>query len=137
MRSGRLSVMSVTSGRGLSIRTKGMTPKLGSRTVTGNRALTGLRVVDLSTLLAAPQVAALLADLGADVVKVEPPAGDPLEGLGLQRGGRSVPYRLANRGKRRVVVDPESDAGLDALARLTARAGVVVTNQPRTLLERW
>jgi formyl-CoA transferase len=114
-----------------------MGAKLGSRAVTGNRALAGLRVVDLSTLLAAPQVAALLADLGADVVKVEPPAGDPLQGLGLQRGGRSVPYRLANRGKRRVVVDPDTDAGLDALAELTARAAVVVMNQPRALLERW
>jgi crotonobetainyl-CoA:carnitine CoA-transferase CaiB-like acyl-CoA transferase len=114
-----------------------MPSKLGSGTVTGNRALAGLRVVDLSTLLAAPQVGALLADLGADVVKVEPPAGDPLQALGLQRGGRSVPYRLANRGKRRVVVDPDTDAGRDVLAELTARAGVVVMNQPRALLERW
>jgi crotonobetainyl-CoA:carnitine CoA-transferase CaiB-like acyl-CoA transferase len=100
-------------------------------------ALAGLRVVDLSTLMAAPQVAALLADLGADVVKVEPPAGDPLQGLGVQRGGRSAPYCLANRGKRRVVVDPDTDAGLAALAQLTTHADVVVSNQPRPLLERW
>jgi formyl-CoA transferase len=105
--------------------------------MTGTAALAGLRVVDLSTLFAAPQVAALLADLGADVVKVEPPAGDPLQGLGFQRGGRSAPYRLANRGKRRVVVDPDTDEGRAALAALTARAGVVVSNQPRTLLDRW
>ena len=90
--------------------------------MTGTAALAGLRVVDLSTLFAAPQVAALLADLGADVVKVEPPAGDPLQGLGFQRGGRSAPYRLANRGKRRVVVDPDTDEGRAALAELTARA---------------
>ena len=101
------------------------------------RALTGLRVADLSTLFAAPQVAALLADLGADVVKVEPPAGDPLQGLGVQRDGRSVPYSLANRGKRRVVVDPDTDDGRAALAELTAHADVVVMNQPRSLLERW
>jgi formyl-CoA transferase len=105
--------------------------------VPGDTALAGLRVVDLSTLLAGPQVAALLADLGADVVKVEPPAGDPLQHLGLQRGGRSVPYRLANRGKRRVVVDFDTEDGISALAELTARAAVVVVNQPRTLLERW
>ena len=105
--------------------------------MTGTAALAGLRVVDLSTLFAAPQVAALLADLGADVVKVEPPAGDPLQGLGFQRGGRSAPYRLANRGKRRVVVDPDTDEGRAALAELTGRAGVVVSNQPRALLERW
>lgn len=100
-------------------------------------ALVGLRVVDLSTLLAGPQVAALLADLGADVVKVEPPAGDPLQHLGAQRGGRSLPYALANRGKRRVVVDPAAPEGLAELARLTGGADIVVTNQPRRLLERW
>jgi crotonobetainyl-CoA:carnitine CoA-transferase CaiB-like acyl-CoA transferase len=103
----------------------------------GSGALGGLRVVDLSTLLAGPQVAALLADLGADVVKVEPPSGDPLQSLGAQRAGRSLPYVLANRGKRRVVVDPATPEGLADLARLTARADVVVTNQPRSLLERW
>ncbi len=100
-------------------------------------ALAGLRVVDLSNLLAAPQVAALLADLGADVVKVEPPAGDPLAVLGAQRDGRSLPYALANRGKRRVVVDPTTDEGLAELADLVGRADVVVANQPLRLLERW
>jgi crotonobetainyl-CoA:carnitine CoA-transferase CaiB-like acyl-CoA transferase len=111
-------------------------PRLRGPPVTGG-ALEGLRVVDLSTLLAGPQVAALLADLGADVVKVEPPAGDPLQHLGAQRGGRSLPYVLANRGKRRVVVDPAAAEGRAELARLTAAADVVVTNQPRRLLERW
>jgi crotonobetainyl-CoA:carnitine CoA-transferase CaiB-like acyl-CoA transferase len=100
-------------------------------------ALAGLRVVDLSTLLAGPQVAALLADLGADVIKVEPPSGDPLQSLGAQRAGRSLPYVLANRGKRRVVVDPAQPEGLADLVHLTERADVVVTNQPRPLLERW
>jgi crotonobetainyl-CoA:carnitine CoA-transferase CaiB-like acyl-CoA transferase len=106
-------------------------------TLAAGGALAGLRVADLSTLLAGPQVAALLADLGADVVKVEPPSGDPLQSLGAQRAGRSLPYVLANRGKRRVVVDPAGPGGLADLARLTACADVVVTNQPRTLLERW
>jgi crotonobetainyl-CoA:carnitine CoA-transferase CaiB-like acyl-CoA transferase len=100
-------------------------------------ALAGLRVVDLSTLFAAPQLAALLADLGADVVKVEPPAGDPLEKIGAQRNGRSLPYVLANRGKRRVVVDVDTDDGRAALHRLAARADVVVSNQPLALLARW
>lgn len=100
-------------------------------------ALTGLRVLDLSNLLAAPQVAALLADLGADVVKVEPPAGDPLASLGAQRNGRSMPYALANRGKRRVELDHDSDDGRDLLHRLVDRADVVVANQPIRLLDRW
>src|SRR5688500_10587209 len=100
-------------------------------------ALGGLRVVDLSTLLAGPQVSAVLADFGADVVKVEAPGGDPLLRLGAQRAGRSLPYVLANRGKRVVTVDPTTAAGLDELAALTGCADVVVTNQPLELLQRW
>ena len=60
-------------------------------------ALAGLRVVDLSNLLAAPQVSALLGDFGADVLKLEPPDGDPLQGLGAVRGGRSVGACPASR----------------------------------------
>lgn len=100
-------------------------------------ALRGLRVVDLSTLLAGPQVSAILADFGADVVKVEPPEGDPLLRLGAQRGGRSLPYVLANRGKRVVHVDPTTADGLRHLTALTACADVVVSNQPASLLRRW
>jgi crotonobetainyl-CoA:carnitine CoA-transferase CaiB-like acyl-CoA transferase len=100
-------------------------------------ALAGMRVLDLSILLAAPQVSAILADLGADVVKVEPPAGDPLAQLGAQRDGRSTAYALANRGKRRVVLDPADPADLARIQELTASADVVVTNQPMKLLERW
>ena len=101
------------------------------------KALTGLRVIDLSNLLAAPQVSALLGDFGADVLKLEPPGGDPLQGLGVARGGRSVPYSLANRGKRIAEVDLESPAGRELTARLIGAADVVVVNQPKALLQRW
>ncbi len=101
------------------------------------KALTGLRVLDLSNLLAAPQVSALLGDFGADVLKLEPPGGDPLQGLGVARGGRSVPYSLANRGKRIAEVDLESPAGRELTARLIGAADVVVVNQPKALLQRW
>ncbi len=103
----------------------------------GVKALAGLRVVDLSTLLAAPQVAALLGDFGADVVKVEPPDGDPLQGLGAVRGGRSVPYALATRNKRITRVDLASAEGRESVHRLIDAADVIVVNQPRALLERW
>jgi formyl-CoA transferase len=105
-------------------------------TATG-KALAGLRVVDLSTLLAAPQVAALLGDFGADVVKVEPPEGDPLRRLGAVRGGRSVPYALANRGKSIAEADFTGEPGREQIRRLIDAADVVVVNQPRALLERW
>ncbi len=101
------------------------------------KALAGLRVVDLSTLLAAPQVSALLGDFGADVIKVEPPEGDPLRRLGAVRGGRSVPYALATRNKRITEADFRSEAGLEQVRLLIDAADVVVVNQPRSLLERW
>lgn len=98
-------------------------------------ALAGLRVVDLANLFAAPQVSAILADLGADVVKVEPPEGDPLASLGVRRGGSTAPYLLANRGKRLVRLDLEADQA--ALHALLDTADVVVANQPLSLLRRW
>ncbi len=99
--------------------------------------LRGLRVADLSTLLAAPQVGAVLADLGADVVKVEPPQGDPLRALGTRRHGVSLPYVMVNRRKRRVEVDFSGPEGLAELHRLVELVDVVVLNQPRGVLESW
>jgi formyl-CoA transferase len=98
-------------------------------------ALAGLKVVDLANLLAAPQVSAILADLGADVVKVEPPFGDPLASLGVRRGGSTAPYLLANRGKRLVRLDPEAQQA--DLHRLLDAADLIVANQPLSILRRW
>lgn len=100
-------------------------------------ALDGLRVLDLSTYLAAPQISAILGDFGADVVKVEPPGGDPMRHLGAQREGTSLMWELVARNKRSVVIDTGTAEGIDQLQRLTAAAGVVVVNQPPGLLERW
>jgi len=94
-------------------------------------------VLDLATLFPAPMTAALLGDLGADVVKVEPPAGDALRVTGAMRGNRTYVWALANRNKRAVRVDFDTDAGLDVVHRLTAVADVVVLNQPRSVLQRW
>jgi crotonobetainyl-CoA:carnitine CoA-transferase CaiB-like acyl-CoA transferase len=97
-------------------------------------ALAGLRVLDLSNLFSGPSIAAILADFGADVVKVEPPAGDPLRFIGAQRAGKSLPWAMAGRNKRTIIVDP---ANGDVLVRLTEVADVIVVNQPRRLLEQW
>jgi crotonobetainyl-CoA:carnitine CoA-transferase CaiB-like acyl-CoA transferase len=102
-----------------------------------DEALAGLRVLDLSTLFAAPQVSAMLGDFGADVVKVEPPGGDPLRTLGSRRQGRSLVYALACRGKRVVTLDAGTDAGRADLHRLVDLADVVVVNQPPAVLARW
>jgi crotonobetainyl-CoA:carnitine CoA-transferase CaiB-like acyl-CoA transferase len=100
-------------------------------------ALDGLRVLDISTLFAAPQIAAVLGDLGADVVKVEPPQGDPLRAMGVQRGGRSLMWALVARNKRSITLDLDTDGGRDLLHRLAERADVLVENFPSSTLERW
>src|SRR5262249_39684833 len=100
-------------------------------------ALAGLRVLDLTTLLSAPQVAAMLADFGAEAVKIEPPEGDPLRRIGAARDGRSLPWALVARGKRAVTLDLDREEGRALFARLAARADVLVENLPTALLARW
>ncbi len=97
--------------------------------------LAGLRVVDCSTVLAGPYCTMLLADLGADVVKVEPPAGDGTRGWGppwvgsIADGTRTAAYYLAvNRNKRSIRLDLRTDAGRDVLRRLLASGDVLIEN---------
>ncbi len=96
--------------------------------------LEGVTVVEVASWMAAPSAAAILADMGADVVKVEPPGGDPVRGMirPARQPGVDHPvdhsFQASNRGKRSVVVDLESSAGQAVLARLIERAEVFVTN---------
>ena len=97
--------------------------------------LAGIRVVDLSTVLAGPYCTMLLADLGADVVKVEPPEGDATRGWGppwvgdATAGTRTAAYFLSvNRNKRSLRLDLRTDAGREVLRRLIARDDVLVEN---------
>ena len=97
----------------------------------------GLRVLDLSTLFSAPLIGAMLGDFGADVVKLEVPAGDPLRRLGLSRDGRSLSYAVAGRNKRCISLDLDCEEGRQVFARLVDVADVLVENWPRATLERW
>lgn len=92
--------------------------------------LAGIKVVDLSKILAGPYVTMSLADLGADVIKVEhPDGGDPTRGWGPPFNGPDATYYLAaNRGKRSVTLDLKSPQGQEAVHRLLATADVVVEN---------
>ncbi|MEO9101420.1 MAG: CoA transferase [Burkholderiales bacterium] len=92
-------------------------------------ALQGLRVVDLTTVLMGPYATQLLADMGADVIKVEPPAGDTVRGIGPMRNpGMGAIFLHVNRNKRSLVLDLKQAAGLEAFHRLAAAADVVVYN---------
>ncbi len=110
---------------------------------TGAGPLAGIRVADCSTVLAGPYCTMLLADLGADVVKVEPPEGDATRGWGPPwvgdeaAGTRTAAYYLAaNRNKRSLRLDLRQDAGRDVLRRLIVSSDVLVENFRAGGLER-
>ncbi|MGA0122200.1 MAG: CaiB/BaiF CoA transferase family protein [Gaiellales bacterium] len=92
--------------------------------------LGGIRVLDLSRVLAGPYCAMMLADLGADVIKVErPDGGDITRAWGPPwAGGESTYYMSANRGKRSIAIDLRDPAGLDITRRLAATCQVVIEN---------
>ena len=92
-------------------------------------ALEGIRVVDLTRILAGPFCTALLADMGADVVKIESPkGGDPVRGQGEIKDGLSWYFALFNRNKRSMTLDLYSDEGKQVLADMVRGADVLVEN---------
>jgi crotonobetainyl-CoA:carnitine CoA-transferase CaiB-like acyl-CoA transferase len=93
--------------------------------------------VELGLWLAAPACASILADWGADVVKIEPLGGDPFRGLAWAFGGEmNPPFELDNRGKRSIAVDLRTEGGLDVLWALLSAADLFVTNYRPGGLER-
>ena len=99
--------------------------------------LEGIKVVELATAIAAPAAGGILADWGADVVKVETGAGDPSRRgtAALMPDGVSAGYHLDNRGKRSVHVDLRSEEGRGALLRLLRQADVFITNRRPAVLK--
>jgi alpha-methylacyl-CoA racemase len=90
-------------------------------------ALAGIRILDLSRLLPGPFLTMVLADMGADVVKVEDPrVGDYLRAFPPAKGGLGGRFLAVNRGKRSIALDLKATAGRDAFLRLVDRADVVV-----------
>ncbi|HVE95292.1 MAG TPA: CoA transferase [Acidimicrobiales bacterium] len=87
-----------------------------------------LRVLDLSRVVAGPIAARMLADLGADVVKVEPPEGDITRSWGHVRHGISGWFTQQNVGKRNVCVDVKTEEGVEVVRRLAAQADIVIEN---------
>lgn len=103
----------------------------------GQGPLTGVRVVDLSIAGTGPYAAAVMADQGADVVKVERPGlGDIGRWVGVAVNGVSALYQVCNRGKRGIVVDLSDPEGRDLVRDLIGRADVVVQNWRPGVAER-
>ncbi len=89
--------------------------------------LDGVRVVDLSLFLPGPTVTQMMADHGADVIKVEAPGGgEPNRYIGQRRGGESVYFTSTHRGKRSIVLNLKEAAGRELFLRLAATADVVI-----------
>ncbi len=102
------------------------------------RPLAGLRVLELGQLLAGPFTASILAYFGAEVIKVEPPEGDPIRGWRqLDEGGTSYWWRSLGRNKKCISVDLKKARGQDMVRRLAERSDVLVENFSPGVLERW
>ncbi|HTO59200.1 MAG TPA: CaiB/BaiF CoA-transferase family protein [Pseudomonadales bacterium] len=90
--------------------------------------LAGIRVLDMSRVLAGPFAGRMLADLGADVVKVEPPEGDVTRTWGVRINGRAGYFNQQNVGKRGMSIDLNAEGAVDLVKRLAARADVLIEN---------
>jgi crotonobetainyl-CoA:carnitine CoA-transferase CaiB-like acyl-CoA transferase len=105
--------------------------------MTGAPLLAGLRVLDMTQVLSGPYCTQVLADLGADVIKLEQPAGDLARAMQPHFIGDDSVYFIAlNRNKRSVAVDLKKPEGVDLVRRLVARCDVVVENNRPGVLDR-
>jgi formyl-CoA transferase len=99
--------------------------------------LEGLKILELGHYIAAPFATRLLADLGAEVIKVEPPEGDPVRGWGSQVGGNAVWFSVHGRNKLSVTLDLKNPDDKAKLRKLVARADAMVENFRPGQLERY
>ena len=107
-------------------------------TLDRDRPLAGLRVVELGNFIAAPTAGRLLADFGAEVIKIERPGtGDELRGWRLYAGDTSMLYRTINRGKRSVELDLRTDEGREVVLDLLRRSDALIENFRPGTLDRW
>ncbi len=99
--------------------------------------LSGIKVIDLTSMLSGPWATTIMADQGADVIKVEPPAkGDHVRSLGNQRGGMSSMFLNINRNKRSITVNLKDKAGVELVHALAKDADVVIQNFRPGVVER-
>jgi formyl-CoA transferase len=101
------------------------------------RPLSGLKIIELGQLIAGPFAAKILAEFGADVIKVEPPAGDPLRQWRYVHDGTSVWWAAHARNKRSMTLDLRQPEGQDIVRRLVADADILIENFRPGAMEKW
>ena len=116
-----------------------MSPTLNAQPVaaeTGSAPLAGIKVIEICSTIAGPACGRLLADFGADVIKIEPPQGDPVRQMGSHVGDISLYAASILRNKRSIVIDLKSEQGRELALALIARADIVLENNRPGVLER-
>jgi len=107
-----------------------------SRATAASGPLQGLTVIEICTTIAGPACARLMADFGADVIKIEPPQGDPVRQMGRHVGDDSLYAATILRGKKSVCIDLKTSAGRDLALKLIVRADILVENNRPGVMER-
>ncbi|MSP23379.1 MAG: hypothetical protein EXR66_10385, partial [Dehalococcoidia bacterium] len=108
-----------------------------SLTSEAHRALHGVRVLEFSQIVAGPFAGVVLSDLGADVVKVEPPEGEGYRSSGAVVPGESKRFQSLNRGKRSLIIDLQQEEGRALVRRIVLAFDVVLVNYRPGIPERW
>ena len=103
----------------------------------GRTALEGIRVLDVTQVMAGPFCAMQLCDMGADVIKVEPPGGDSTRRMAGASGDDSAGFNAVNRGKRGIVLDLGTARGQDAMRRLLGSADILIENYRPGVMRRF
>ena len=104
----------------------------------GKQMLQGIKVLDISNLLAGPGISTNLADFGAQVIKVEhPKEGDPMRNWGEKKNGISLAWKSYSRGKRLLAVDLHQAAGQEIIKKLAVQSDVMLENYRPGRLEEW
>jgi len=101
------------------------------------RPLDGVRVIEMGQLLAGPFTGTILAYFGAEVIKVEPPGGDPIRGWRQVRDGTSLWYRSLGRNKKSVTLDLKCERGRELALKLLESADVAIENFRPGMMEKW
>ena len=103
----------------------------------GRVALEGIRVLDVTQVMAGPFCAMQLCDMGADVIKVEPPAGDSTRHMASASKNESAAFNAVNRGKRGIVLDLKTARGRDVFRQLVARTDILIENSRPGVMQRF